>query len=218
MSAARRAALNACRKCLSTQLTPMIYTIRNRLVNGLGEIGRTSRGLTAHAAQAEAKRVEARAIVIARDIEVTMVQGFAEISDLDRTQELTVMLVRAAASGQPIGSADAAAAEPSTRSGQEYLGALCKAAESRYDNAFRRFDRRLATIVGHRIDDARNPLLPATICRIFWRAVLDQVESPRVEKLLYEVVLREVIPWLGELYGALTAALDACEEAAPPGD
>ncbi len=210
---ARRALLVACRRQFGVHLPTMIHSVRHGLITALRDMSRGASGLAAHGPQAEAGRLEACAQTLARDIEVTMVQGFAEVSDLDQTQELTVMMVRAADSGRPIGSAGDPG-RPASRSGEAYLADLCRAAERRYGTTFMSIDRDLAAVVGHRIDPRHNPLPPAAVCRIFWRAVTEHVDSPRVEKLLYEIMTTRVLPLLGDFYAALGTLLAA----APPRD
>ncbi|MGR8919628.1 MAG: PilZ domain-containing protein [Gammaproteobacteria bacterium] len=215
---ARRHTLHECRKAVEDMLANLVWLIRNELANALRVQARNSGRIAAHAAQAEAARLDARGLAIARNIEITVLQGFADVSDLDATQELTLMLVRAADTGQALGTVEVDESDPVAVKREEHVAELARAAQSRYGAIYAGLDARLATVVGHRIDAARNPLLPAALCRICWRAVVDEVDSPRVRTLLFEIMKQQVLPAIGEFYDRLLALLDECESAAAPAD
>ncbi|MCP5201570.1 MAG: DUF1631 family protein [Gammaproteobacteria bacterium] len=205
LSGSQRTILHACRKSLQQQLPNIIWVMRTELVNALRLAATGAVAGETQALLADATACEKHGMAITRTIEHHVLASFAEASDLNETQELTLMQLRAAASGES-GGLDVMN-NPATEHGAR-VTTLAHTVEERYKTRFFELNVRLANVLGHPLDAATNPLVPSNLCRIFWAAVLDSCASPRIERHLQQVMLREVMPLVGELYTALNAVLD----------
>jgi hypothetical protein len=206
LSPAQRTVLHACRKTLQKQLPNIIWVMRTELGNALRLAATGAVAAEAQALLADAEACESHGLSITRTVEHQVLASFAEASDLNETQELTLMQLRAAASSSQGGELDvlnASAAEGSAR-----VTTLAHTVEERYKTRFFELNVRLANVLGHPLDAATNPLVPGNLCRTLWAAVTAARTSPRVEKHLQQVMLGKVMPLVGELYAALNATLD----------
>ncbi|MGE0486070.1 MAG: DUF1631 family protein [Gammaproteobacteria bacterium] len=205
LSASQRTVLHACRKTLQKQLPNIIWVMRTELVNALRLAATGVVAAEAQALLADAEACENLGMSITRTIEHQVLASFAEASDLDETQELTLMQLRAAAGGQTseLDVQNASAAERGAR-----VTSLAHTVEERYKTRFFELNVRLANVLGRPLDATTNPLVPGNLCRALWGAVTTARTSPRVEKYLQQVMLGKVMPLVGELYAALNATLD----------
>ena len=105
--------------------------------------------------------------------------------------------------GQELGVVGELALEHDTR-----ISALAHSIEERYKAQFFELNVRLANVLGHPLDGHTNPLVPGSLCRIFWHAVTTYCDSRRIETALAHVMLHAVAPLIGELYDALNVTLD----------
>jgi hypothetical protein len=210
LSPAQRRVLQACRKTVQRLLPNLVWVARTELCNHLRLHARQGSPAETQEATAAADLLDAKAMAITRTIELQVLQGFAEASDLEETQELTLMQLKATRSGRRGGEDDALGmvSDHDTDRGAR-IAALAHTVEERYKSQVFELNVRLANVIGHPLDPNTNTLLPGTICRILWQAITDHCSSPRVHKTLQQIMLEDVMPLIGELYQALNETLDA---------
>lgn len=208
MDPEQRRTLQACRKTVQKLIPNLIWVMRTELGNRLRLPGEHADPRAAEAARHEADRLDAKAMAITRTIEMQVLQGFSEASDLEQTQELTIAQLQnswagQSSGGQELGVVGELALEHDTR-----ISALAHSIEERYKAQFFELNVRLANVLGHPLDGHTNPLVPGSLCRIFWHAVTTYCDSRRIETALAHVMLHAVAPLIGELYDALNVTLD----------
>ncbi len=205
LTAQQRAVLQACRRTVQKQLPNILWVLRTELVKRLRTFAAEASPGEARAANADADVVEAKAMGIARTIEHQFLQGFGEASDLEQTQELTMMQLKSAQQDRAaaIGVMQDQASEHNAR-----ITALAHAVEERYKSKFFELNVRLANVLGRPLDNEANPLVPGNACRILWHGVIAYADSTRVEKQLQQTMMKNVMPLIGELYEAINATLD----------
>ena len=160
----------------------------------------------ARAVNEEADLLEQKAMSITRTVEMQILQGFSEASDLEETQELTLTQLRSTLGGSSstrLGMQNDADADSGAR-----IAAIAHTVEERYKAQVFELNVRLANVIGHPLDAETNTLLPGTICRILWRAITHHAKSARAHKTLQRVLLDDVVPLIGELYQAINETLD----------
>ncbi|MGR8918510.1 MAG: DUF1631 family protein, partial [Gammaproteobacteria bacterium] len=205
LGAEQRQTLQACRKTVQKMLPNMMWVLRTELVKRLRAAASSASGTDAKEALAEAERIEEHAMAISRAIEQRVLQGFGQASDLDETQELTLMQIRRVRNHEASHAemVDDRAAEQNAR-----ITALAQAIEDRFKSAFFELNVRMANVLGHPLDENTNPLVPGNACRIIWHSVTEQADSLRVQQELKAAMLEKVMPLLGEIYGAVNETLD----------
>lgn len=194
--AQRRTRLRATRKVLQSTLPSLIWTLRTGLINRLRLLARSE-----PEAAGEAALLEDKAAAIARSIEHEFLAGFALLCDLDCTQELSIAQLRAA-------RAEADEAGSSARPRDERMASIVDSVQDRCRSQLRAWCSRLEDLLGYRIDPLHNPLAPATLCPAMWAAFATHCSSPRVERELHGMLVREFGPALGQLLEALTRDLE----------
>ncbi|MEQ8233834.1 MAG: PilZ domain-containing protein [Gammaproteobacteria bacterium] len=199
-----RKALRACRKVVQQSVSNLAWVVRNGVVRQLlletGGNQRTERPTSLQPAAAEAARLEERALSIGLSIEQSFLRGFSEAFDLDQTQELTFADVHAAGARQ--------AADDVTLGDPRLLARVVLEVEQRHGERYRLLARRLARVHGAQADGDDSPLAPPAACRVVWNTFIAQADSPRIERILEQVMQREAVPLLGDLYDALAHVLD----------
>ncbi len=207
-TAEQRAILKACRQTLQKLLPNIIWSMRTELVNRLRTLADESKGAEAAEAAAEADLIESKAMGITRTIEHEFLQGFAAVSDLEQTQEMTLMQLKATSKAKDAASGDGKVVATRVAEHNARIVALAQRVEERYKSQFFELSVRLANVLGHQLDDRANPLVPGGACRIFWEAVTSYSDSGRVQKQLHQAMLARVMPLLGELYDGINKTLD----------
>lgn len=206
LTPAQRHVLQACRKRVHKLLPNLIWVTRTELGNQLRLQAREATPPEARAANDEADLLEQKAMPITRTVEMQILQGFSEASDLEETQELTLTQLRSTlggASSARLRVQNQADAENGAR-----ITAIAHTVEERYKAQVFELNVRLANVIGHPLDAETNTLLPGTICRILWRAITHYASSARAHKTLQRVLLEDVMPLIGELYQAINETLD----------
>ena len=203
-----RLIMGSCRKVIERRLPNLIWTLRTETAKRLRLM---------NAADGEGKRVdtkgfaqtiEDKALAIGRTIERRVIQTFAEVGGLDDTQEVVLTHVqraniKAASSGE----------KPILLDNKALDGHVAMhAAKQRFEAALAgksfEVNVRLANVVGRRIDNIENPLVPGVMCRILWQAITAHVDSAHVQACLRETLVNHVIALLGDLYDDLDSTLD----------
>lgn len=206
LEAERRRTLLACRKTVQQLLPNIIWTMRTEVTRRLRAMADGASPDDARMVRAEADQIDEKANAIGRTIERQILQGYAEASDLDQTQELTVRHLASTFTGKKDGKPKLVGEQVSERNAR--ILAVGLAAEERYKKQFFSLNVRLANVIGHQVEVDSNPLVPANACRIMWEATIGHCDSPRVQRCLQQALQQRVVPLLGELYDALDKTLD----------
>jgi len=204
----QRETMRACRKTVQKLLPNMIWAMRTELSKRLRLPNEHPHPAEAEAARVEADQLDAKAMAVTRTIEQQVLQGFSEASDLEQTQELTLAQLQSTWAGQRPKEADMGMVNEFELEQDTRVSAVAHTIEERYKTKFFELNVRLANVLGHPLDQHANPLVPSSICRIFWHAVTAYCDSPRIQKALQHVMLLAVGPLIGELYAALNVTLD----------
>lgn len=208
LAADRRRMLLACRKTVQTLLPNIIWTLRTEVTKRLRAMADGADPAEARLLRSEADLVDEKANAIGLTIERQFLKRYAEASDLDQTMELTVRHLAStfgnkAGEGTKGGLVGDGAAERNAR-----ILAVGLAAEERYKKQFFSLNVRLANVIGHPLETATNPLVPANACRIMWEATTAICDSVRVQRALQQALQQRVVLLLGELYDELGKTLD----------
>ncbi|MEX2479281.1 MAG: DUF1631 family protein [Gammaproteobacteria bacterium] len=204
----QRRIMQACRKTVRKLLPNMIWAMRTELGTRLRLPSEHPDPQEAQAARAEADTLDAKAMAVTRTIEQQVLQGFSEASDLEQTQELTMAQLQSTRAGAKSSEAGMGVVHELALEHDTRISAVAHTIEERYKAKFFELNVRLANVLGHPLDTRTNPLVPGSMCRIFWQAVTIYCDSPRIQQALQQVMLHTVGPLLGELYEALNAVLD----------
>lgn len=202
-----RQALRACRKLLQNSVANLAWVVRSNVVKQLLHEADHRHDGGAQAA-AEAKRLEERALSIGLTIEQRFLREFSEVFDLDQTQELTIAQVRDATGGQPDPGQRARDEATARAADNRLLTRVVIEVEERHGARYRVLAQRLARVHGGNQGDVGGPLAPAPACRVIWQALTAQVDSPRVERILEQVMQRHAVGLIGALYDAMAHVLD----------
>lgn len=202
-----RQALRACRKLLQNSVANLAWVVRSNVVKQLLHEADHRHDGGAQAA-AEAKRLEERALSIGLTIEQRFLREFSEVFDLDQTQELTIAQVRDATGGQPDPAQRARDEATARAADNRLLTRVVIEVEERHGARYRVLAQRLARVHGGNQGDVGGPLAPAPACRVIWQALTAQVDSPRVERILEQVMQRHAVGLIGDLYDAMAHVLD----------
>jgi len=205
-----RVIMSACLKVIERRLPNMVWTLRTELVKRLRAMGAGESHEVGNSARSDADQIEAKASAIARTVERRVIRTFAEVGGLDDTQQLVLAHLKRpgagvkAAAGEKLGLVKDKALESSVA-----MNATCQRFET--ELAGRSFDVnvRLANVLGRRIDEIENPLVPAVMCRMLWQSVIEYCESPRMHTCLHSTLVRDIMPLISELYDQLDETLDA---------
>ncbi|MEQ8659381.1 MAG: PilZ domain-containing protein, partial [Gammaproteobacteria bacterium] len=149
LSPAQRRVLQACRKTVQKLLPNLVWVARTELCNRLRLHARDAAAGEAREAAAEADLLESKAMGITRTIELQVLQGFSEASDLEETQELTLMQLQSTYGGGrgAQGSVlDMISEGESDRSAR--IAALAHSVEERYKSPVFELNVRLANVLG----------------------------------------------------------------------
>jgi hypothetical protein len=206
LEAVRRRILLACRKTVQRLLPNIIWSMRSEVTKRLRAMADGATPDDARVARSEADAIDEKANAIGRTIERQFLQSYAEASDLDQTQELTVRHLASTFTGKKDGKPKLVGANVSDRNAR--ILAIGLAAEERYKKQFFSLNVRLANVIGHPIEAESNPLVPGNACRIMWEATISHCDSPRVQRCLQQAMQQRIVPLLGELYDALEKTLD----------
>lgn len=200
----QRAVMRACRKALQNALPNLVWVMRTELVRRL----RASAAEDKDNEVAEAADiVESKSLAISRTAEHEILQGFSEASDLEQTQELTIMQIQSAVKSKAAEkSVDVESADKTEQS--TYVKAVAHTVEERYKTAFFQLNIRLANVLGRPLNQKSNTLVPGQLVRLLWEAVAQYIESRKAQKQLQQVMLHNVMPLIGELYETLHKTLD----------
>jgi len=202
-----RQALRACRKVLQNSISNLAWVIRSNVVKQLLSEAENRHDGGAQAA-AEAQRLEQRALSIGLTIEQRFLREFSEVFDLDQTQELTLAQVRDAAGSQPDAAQRARDEAAARAADNRLLKRVVFEVEERHGARYRTLAQRLARVHGGAQGDLGGPLAPAPACRVIWQAITAQADSPRLERILEQVMQRHAVNLLGDLYDAIAHVLD----------
>ncbi|MEX2479738.1 MAG: PilZ domain-containing protein [Gammaproteobacteria bacterium] len=194
--AQRRRRLRATRKVMQSALPTLIWTLRTGLINRLRLLARSE-----PEAAGEAALLEDKSAAIVRGIEHEFLVGFALLCDLDCTQELSIAQLRAA-------RAEADESASSSQPRDERMASIVDSVQDRCRSQLRAWCTRLENLLGYRIDPLHNPLAPATLCPAMWMVFATHCSSPRVERELHGMLVREFGPALAQLLEALTRDLE----------
>lgn len=209
MAIQQRKVMLACRKTIERLLPNMIWTLRAETVRKLRQFADTASPHDARELRAEAALIDEKANAIGRTIERLFLQEFAETSDLDQTQEMTVapMFLRktpdAKAAPVPVSVVDEQVVDQDAT-----LIAIAHSATERFKLKLFQLNIRFANVLGHPVDNSSNPLQPMNGCRIFWQATVEYCNSVAVRRSLYDTIRTRIVPLLGELYEAIDKTLD----------
>ena len=194
--AQRRNRLRATRKVMQHSLPPLIWGMRTGLVNQLRLAARND-----PKAGEDAAMIEAKAASITRTIEHEFMLGYALMCDLDCTQELSIAQLRAARDEAEIIAGGA-------RPRDERMASIIESVRDRCRPQLVALCTRLERILGYSIDPLRNPLAPATLCPAIWAAFATHCRTPRVERELHAMIVREFGPALAGLLDVLAKDID----------
>jgi hypothetical protein len=208
LSAEQRAILKACRKTMQTLLPNIVWTLRTDLVNGLLAQDDNASAAENTAARADAALIEEKAMAMTRTIEHQFLQSFSAVSDLEQTQEMTLLQLKVVNSSKSDSGADVAIEGRSDAEHGAGIAAIAHAVEERYKSKFFELSVRLANVLGRPLDANVNPLVPARACGILWQAATNYCDSARVRKQLRATMTGRVAPLLGELYEGINKTLD----------
>lgn len=208
LTAAQRAVLKECRKTVQKLLPNIVWSMRTDLANRIRTAADEAGDDNRRAMEAEANLIDEKAMAITRTIEHQFLQGFAAVSDLEQTQEMTLMQLRTTEKSKDAALAEAALELQGAADHNAHIAAVAQALEEQYRSQFFELNVRLANVLGHQLDAARNPLVPSNACRIIWQAVVNYSDSQLVQKHLRYTLLQRVMPLLGELYDGINKTLD----------
>ena len=192
----RRNRLRATRKVMQHSLPALVWGLRTGLVNHLRLAARSD-----PAAADDAALIESKADAITRAIEHEFMLGYALLCDLDCTQELSIAQLRAARD-----EADAMAR--GMRERDERMASLVETVRDRCRPQLVALCKCLERILGYSIDPLHNPLAPATLCPAVWSAFATHCRTPRVERELQAMIVREFGPALAGLLDLLAKDID----------
>ncbi len=206
-TADQRRIILACRKTVEKLLPNIIWALRTEVTKRLRAMAETAGPHDSVQLRSEADLIDEKANAIGRTVERRFLQGYAVASDLDQTQELTMAhLARTFGGGKTESTAGLVGENITERNSR--IVAVGHAAEERHKAKYFALNVRLANVIGHPLDPAKNPLVPANACRILWEATVSHCDSPHVQRSLQHALQNRIVPLLGELYQALDDTLD----------
>lgn len=203
-----RVIMGACRKVIERRLPNMIWTLRTEVAKQLRLTGQSATAGDPVDAREAAKAIEDKALAIGRTIERRVIQTFAEVGGLDDTQEVVLTLVQRAKIKAAAAGKEPALMDHEIIDGSVAMMATVQRFESALIGKSFEINVRMANVVGRRIDNLENPLVPQVICRMMWQSFTEHSESPRVHTCLHETLVGHIIPLLSEMYDELTKTLD----------
>ena len=206
MTAEQRKIIRDCRRTLQKLVPNIIWTLRTDLAAQLRTAAQTADAAVKLALSQDAERIDQESANIGRAIEHEFLQGFADATDMDETQELSLALIAAASTDTRAG--DASLEDEREVKDQAIITALGHSAEERFKVVYFELDVRLANIVGHALNREVNSLAPAVACKILWKGITRSHDSAGVQTYLRKAMQNRTIPLLGELYDALHKTLD----------
>lgn len=208
LSPEQRGIMLECRKTVQRLLPNLIWTLRTEITRLLrAKAEELDNDALAAPLLADAKLIDEKSSAIGRTIEHQFLQGFAVASDLDETQELTMGHLAGTLGGVK-GNASAGLADNAEVDQNSRITALAHTTEERYKSKYFELDVRLANVIEHPLDRDKNPLAPATACRILWQATVTYCNSVEVQRALQNAIQKRITPLLGEMYEELHKTLD----------
>ena len=157
------------------------------------------------AGAADADLLDQKASALGRAIERRVMLSFAELGSLDSTQQLLMRSPAAVVGDQTtnLGLMGQARAENSPG-----LAATITQVEALVQRKSFEINVRMADVLGRRVDDQENPLVPAVLCSMLWYSTLEYCDTPRVQRHLQESIKRRIAPLLSDLYDDLETTLN----------
>lgn len=206
MTAAQRSMIRDCRRTLLKLVPNLVWSLRSELASQLRLAAQGAGNDEAAVLISNADTVDEQATNIARTIEHEFLQGFAEATGTDETQEMSLAIVAAAAASKEQAALEITADRDARDAA--IVAVLGNGARERFKVQFFELDVRLANVVGHVLDSQVNSIAPEVACSILWSGITRFADSPNVRRYLRKAMQQRAIPLLGELYAALHEALD----------
>ncbi len=199
-----KAITRQCRKILERHLPSMIWALRTEVSKRLRHADKDPEEQRLGAADADL--MEQKASAVGRTIERRVMLAFAELGGLDSTQELVFTSPAAADANKPNTPLGLVAHDDAEKSAG--LQATVRRVQATVQRQSFEVNIRLADVLGHRVDNEENPLLPGVMCRMLWDSTIEYCDTPRVQRHLQEAIWRRIAPLLTDLYDDLEAVLD----------